>query len=299
MNHPFAVRTWEREDFAGMFRLLRHLGFNAVMVWPTPETAPMPLSAEDARTLRQYRTVIDDSHAAGLECWLAYCPSVIAKDEVRGVPWPQRSLYSSMQRLQLTNETIATAYLEHRRKVLRLLDNADAVVVIDGDPGGYPGAPVEEYIRILKSDQRAVPGKPVIPCIWSGWGRDETKGGFWNEPVNATITASLDALKREMSGAWQIMPGRSHRAGWANGRIPVALAEQAGLIERSTILCYEAVEFEPTPPASVLQFDLIRAALKEEGRLAGSARGVFGNAQQPVMVLPNIYYFARGAADLA
>jgi hypothetical protein len=297
MNYPFAVRTWERQDFAGMFHLLRHLGFNAVMVWPTPETAPMPLSAGDARTLREYRSVIDDAHSTGLECWVTYCPSVIAKDEVRSLPWAQRSLYSSMQTLRLTDQTTATAYLDHRRKVLKLLDNADAFVVIDGDPGGYPGAPVDEYIRILKSDQRAVPGKPLIPWIWSGWGRENQKGGFWEAPVAPPVAVSLEALKREMRGAWQIMPGRSHREGWANGRIPVALAEKAGLINRSTIMCYEAIEFEPTPPAAVLKFDLIRSVLKEEGRLAASARGVFGNAQQPVMVLPNLYYFARGAAD--
>jgi hypothetical protein len=63
-------------------------------------------------------------------------------------------------------------------------------------------------------------------------------------------------------------------------------------------MCYEAIEFEPTPPAAVLQFDLIRNALHQESQYAGVAKGVFGNSQQPVMVLPNLYYFARAAADL-
>ena len=95
------------------------------------------------------------------------------------------------------------------------------------------------------------------------------------------------------------MPGRSHRDGWANGRKNIELAEKAGMIRQSTIMCYEAIEFEPTPPAAVLQFDLIRQNLREEGRFATAARGVFGNAQQPIMVLPNLYYFARGSADLS
>lgn len=299
MTHPFAVRTWERADFAKMFRLLRQLGFNTVMLWPTPETAPIPLSEEDAATLRQFRGVIEDAHTAGLRCWLTYCPSVIARDDVRSLPWPQRSLYSSMETLRLTDEKIAAAYLNHRQKILRLLDNADGFVVIDGDPGGYPGAPIDEYVRILKSDQRAVPDKPVIPWIWSGWGREIKKGGYWKAPVGPPVAVSLTRLKQQMGGAWELMPGRSHREGWANGRIPVALAEKTGLLDRSTIMCYEVIEFEPTPPAAVLQFELIRAVLREEGRLAGRARGVFGNAQQPLMVLPNLYYFARAAADLA
>jgi hypothetical protein len=39
MEHPFSVRSWQRQDFAAMFRLLHLLGCNAVMIWPTPETA--------------------------------------------------------------------------------------------------------------------------------------------------------------------------------------------------------------------------------------------------------------------
>jgi len=295
MEHPFAVRGWNREDFAAMFRLLHHLGYNTVMIWPTPETAPMPLSAEDAATLRGYRPVIDDAKAIGLECWLTYCPSVISKDEVRPLPWKDRSLYASTKVIRLTDEATASMYLRHRQSVLRCLDNADAFVVIDGDPGGYPGAPVEEYLRILKSDQQAVPGKPVIPWVWCGWG---TKG-VWQEPIEPFIAATLEAIKQQMPEPWKLLPGRCHKDGHGNGRIVVAKTEKAGLMPRSTIMCYEAIEFEPTPPATVLQFDIIRQVLKQESQISSTARGVMGNAQQPVMVLPNLYYFARGAADLS
>jgi len=293
MNHPFSVRSWERQDFAAMFRLLRHLGYNTVMLWPTPETAPMPLSDEDAAALRGYRLVIEDARSVGLECWFTYCPNVISKEEVRPLPWKERSLYASTQIIRLSDEPVAKQYLRHRQSILRLLDNADAFVVIDGDPGGYPGAPVEEYLRILKSDQQAVPDKRVIPWLWNGWGRD-TSGGYWRTPVLPTVRASLEALKQQMTGEWELLPGRSHREGWANGRVPVAETEKAGLLSRSTIMCYEAIEFEPTPPAAVLQFDLIRQVLKQESRLSSSARGVFGNCQTAVLVLPNLFFFGRG-----
>lgn len=298
MEHPFSVRSWSRQDFADMFRLLKHLRFTTVMIWPTPETAPMPLSEADTAILRSYRAIIDDAKDAGLECWLTYCPNVISKEDVRSLPWKDRSLYASTQVIRLTNEATTKAYLDHRRAVLRCLDNADAVVVIDGDPGSYPGAPIEEYVRILKNDQQSVPGKPVIPWLWSGWGRDP-KRNFWQEPVGPPVAQSLAALKSQMNGEWELLPGRSHREDWANGRTPVAETGKAGLLPRSTIMCYEAVEFEPIQPAATLQFDLIRNVLKEEGHLSSKARGVFGNAQQPVMVLPNLYFFARGAADLA
>jgi len=299
MNHPFAVRSWEHQDFAGMFKMLQHLGYNTVMWWPTLEVAPMPLSDEDAQSLRKFRNIIDAAHEAGLECWVASCPLLVVGEDIRSQPWSERSLYDSMKTIRLDDPQKAAAYLKHRSKVLEILDNADAFVLIDGDPGGYPGAPVEEYLRILKSDQQTLPGKPIIPWIWNGWGRDNTQGGFWKQPVTPHVEATLKALKSEMSGEWELLPGRSHRKGWANGRTNIELTDQAGLMSRSTIMAYEVIEFEPTPPASVLQFDLIRNVLKEESQFADTARGVFGNAQQPIMVLPNLYYFARGAKNLA
>ena len=299
MQHPFSVRSWERQDFAQMFRLLRLLGYTNVMIWPTPETAPMPLSPEDTKVLLGYRDVIADAKAEGLECWLVYCPNVISNQQVRSLPWKDRSLYATTEVIKVDGGPAAKAYLEHRQRVLRLLDNADADVVIDGDPGGYPGAPVDEYLRILQSDQQAVPGLRVIPWLWNGWGRDTMGGGkdFWSAPVGPPVHASLEVLQAHLQGDWELLPGRSHEEGWANGRAAVAETAKAGLIGRSTIMCYEAIEFEPTPPASVLQFDLIRRALQQEGEYAGVARGVFGNCQNAIMVLPNLYYFARGAAD--
>jgi hypothetical protein len=275
------------------------MGFDTVMIWPAQECAPIPLSRDDAQSLRKYRAVIEDAHSAGLQCWITSAPSVIVKAGIQSTPWAQRSLYAWMSTVRLDDPKIGPAYLQHRARVLRLFDNADAFVVIDGDPGGYPGAPVEEYMRILAADREVLPGKRIIPWIWSGWGRDHTKGGFWNQPIEPQVEATLQALKSQPGKPWEIMPGRSHREGWANGRKNVELAGKAGLIGQSTIMCYEAIEFEPTPPAAVLQFDLIRAILREEGQFAATARGVFGNTQQPVMVLPNLYYFARGSPDLS
>lgn len=296
-NYPFAVRTWKRDDFAGMFRVLRLLGFDTVMMWPTLEAAPMPLSDADAAAIRVYREVVADSQKAGLACWIASCPCVISGEQVRATPWAQRSLYASMKTVRLDSPQ-ADAYLRHRQAVVRLLDNADALVVIDGDPGGWAGAPPEAFVRLLRADMQAMGARPVIPWIWNGWGRDCTKGGFWAQPVAPHTRACLEALKAGLPAGFQLMPGRSHRDGHANGRINIDQADKAGLIPQSTLMCYEAIEFEPSPPAAVLQFDLIRKSLREEARHAATARGVFGNAQQPIMVLPNLFFFARASADL-
>lgn len=77
----------------------------------------------------------------------------------------------------------------------------------------------------------------------------------------------------------------------AHGMVSIELADSLDLMSRSNIFCYEAIEFEPTPPAAILQFDHIRRILREESGFAETAKGVFGNAQQPIMALPNIYFF--------
>ncbi|MEO6908476.1 MAG: hypothetical protein ABI210_11355, partial [Abditibacteriaceae bacterium] len=78
----------------------------------------------------------------------------------------------------------------------------------------------------------------------------------------------------------------------------LAMTECIGLTEQSTLLCYEIIEYEPTPPAIVIQFDDIRRVFREEWPLLEKARGVMGNAQQPIMALPNLFFFARVAQDI-
>ena len=46
--HPFAVRKWTAADYQGVFRLLRRMGYNTVMLWPVTEAIPAPLSQADA-----------------------------------------------------------------------------------------------------------------------------------------------------------------------------------------------------------------------------------------------------------
>ena len=55
MEHPFSVRSWQRQDFAAMFRLLHLLGCNAVMIWPTPETALIQFPRQIVRKAEEIR----------------------------------------------------------------------------------------------------------------------------------------------------------------------------------------------------------------------------------------------------
>ncbi len=302
-DHPFAPHSWSRADFAKAFELLRRMGFDTVMYWPQIEAIPSPISAEDSAVLKNVHGIIDDARAAGLRCWLTLTPNLISPPEIAALPFAERNPFRTYQAVRLDVPDERERFLAHRRAMLKTVNNADAYVTIDGDPGGYPGARPEELLRVFASDRATLdqhgadPARQmVIPWLWAGWGRTAP---LWQGEVAPFSRAAMALLKERLPEPWQMLPGRSHAHGFANGRVNVALAEELGLLERSTLLCYEAIEFEPSPPAAVLQFDAIRRILKEELRLAPRAAGVMGNAQQPVMVLPNIYLFARGAWDPA
>lgn len=300
-NHPFAVRSWSRADFAAMYGLLARLGYDRVMNWPLLEAIPASLTPADAAALREFRETIDDAHEAGLEFWLVQCANLTPPASIGERPWKDRNPYPVWKRVRLDDPAEAAAYFAHRRAMLAIVNSADAYVTIDGDPGGYAGAKPEEWLAVFRADRAALDAvgaapsrQRLVPWVWCGWGTER----IWGPGLVPAVQASLDVLQQGMPEPWSLLPGRSSRDNWANGRINVELAVAAGLMPKSTIFCYEAIEFEPSIPAAVLQLGQIRRILREEARFAATADGVFGNAQQPVMVLPNLFFFARAARDL-
>ena len=210
-NYPFAVCTWQREDYQNMFQLLRHLGFNTVMLdgslW---ECAPMLLSLSDRQALIDYRLIIEDAQKVGIETWLVQDPGVTVRPEIAVKPLRQRSLYAHMQTVRLDNPKEAEAYLKHRADAMEILNNADAYVTIDGDPGGYPGAKPSEFLKILLHDRQTIDrvgthpkSQKIIPWIWCGWG---TKG-VWQEPIEPFVAASCAIKQQNMPEPWELLPG--------------------------------------------------------------------------------------------
>jgi hypothetical protein len=299
-NYPFAVRSWRRADYQNMFHLLRQMGYNTVMLWPAIETAPMPLVEADRQAIAGFRPIIDDARQCGLEAWLVSSP-VVALPEIAAKPLFQRSLYAHMKSARLDDPRESEALLRHRAAMLEILNNADGYVTIDGDPGGYAGAKPDDFIRLLLNDRRTLDRvgthpktQKVIPWIWAGWGAK----GVWKEPIEPFIAASIEAIQQHWAKLepLELLPGRSHEH-HGNKRIVIEQIERAGLLPRSTLCFYEAIEYEPSVPAATLQLADIRNYMKRESATLPRSRGCLGNAQTPILVLPNVYFFARCAAD--
>jgi hypothetical protein len=299
-NYPFAVRSWKLADYHNMFLLLKELGYNTVMLWPVLEAVPMPLSDADRQAVAKFRPIIDDARKCGLETWFTLCVETCTP-EIAEKPWLERSLYAHMKTVRLDDPKESEAYLRHRAALLEILNNADGYVTIDGDPGGYPDAKPADFVKVFLDDRKTIDRvgthpktQKIIPWIWCGWG---TKG-VWVEPIEPFITASLDAIKQQQQALmpFELLPGRSHEF-HANKRINMELVQQAGLLDRSTLMFYEAIDFEPSVPSAALQLTDIRDYMKRESAVIPKSRGVFGNAETPIMVLPNVYFFSRCAAD--
>lgn len=302
-SYPFAVRKWQRQDYRAMFQLLHRIGYNTVMLWPVTEAIPAPLSKADAAELRAFRKTISEAQKLDLQCWLARTPNLLCEPELARSPWMDRNFFPHQVVVRLDDPLAREQFFAHREAITAVLNNADAYVTIDGDPGGYAGAKPADWLAVFAADRAAIrrhgthPKRQlVIPFLWCGWG---TKG-VWQEPIEPFVEAELRGFRNE----WErfaptlLLPGRSTRDGWGNGRKVIAITENQNLSQQTVIFCYEAVEFEPTPPAPVLQFaDIRRIVGQEEGHLRGQVRGWFANAQQPIMVLPNLFYFQRCVAD--
>lgn len=301
-EYPFAVRSWQREDFAGWCELMKRLDMNLLMLWPLCEVMPPPLSAEDEAVLLDWKGIVADAKARGLETWITQTPNCTTRPEIAAKPFEKRHFYPFRVDVRLDDPAAREAYFQHRAALMRVLDNADGYVTIDGDPGGYPDATPQALLDVFQHDRQTLdalnrPDAQLVPWLWSGWGGDWGAHGAWQEPLEPLTRPVLELLKNEMPQPFTLLPGRSNSDHFCNGRKNFALVEEAGLIEQSVLLCYEIIEYEPTPPAINLQFDDIRRVLRQEKSLIEKSRGVMGNAQQPIMAVPNMYFFARAARE--
>jgi len=298
-DYPFAAHSWQRTDYADMFHFLKELGYDRVMLWPLIETIPPPLSTADARDLHEYRKIVTEAQRAHLECWLVFCANLTVRPETSTQRWNDRTLMPNIRVMHFDQPLEKSIYLEHRAKIISILNNADGYVTIDGDPGGYAGAKAEDFLNVFRADHDVLQkngthpnSQKVMPWIWCGWGAR----GVWQEPIQPFVETELNLLKTRLPAPNEFLIGQC-RTPFACRRINVAAAQKISLTTRSSMICYESVEYEPAAPSAKLQFDEIRSTLREEQSFLKDSRGLMANAQTPIMVLPGIYFFARAARD--
>jgi hypothetical protein len=284
-HYPYAARTWQVEDYRAYCGGLKKLGFNTVMIWPVLETMPASLTESDRASLRKLANVIDVLHQElGMRVFLTLCPNVGANsEEAAKASFEQRHFFYCDTRVNPADKEAMGKLIDLREERLRPLARIDGIVIIDSDPGGYPGSTNVEFVDLLMAHRRMLdrlrPGIELIYWAHVGWpayGSWYQTGRFrWG--TEAELTEAYTLLKKLNPEPW----------GLANG---LKCADKLGLGSKVISFNYGSIEAEPSMPLTQLRLD----AAYEAGSRPGP-RGVMGNAQTHCLQLPNTFAFARGA----
>lgn len=283
-NHPYAARTWTLEDWRGFLEGIHLLGYNTVKIWPVLETMPKPLTESDRANLEKIGKVIDIAHHDfDMRVVIALCPNVVADNaSASQATFEDRHFFHCDIRVNPGDADAMTAMLAWRKELLRPLAAADAIAIIDSDPGGYPGSTNQEFVDLLGAHRRLFDSlRPGIQLLywahagWEGYARFYETGKF-EMGKKSEFLDTYKRLKALNPEPWAL----------ANGRY----AEEAGVEDRIVAYNYGCIEGEPSFPLT--NFGGNQA---HDGGAAMGPLGVMGNAQTHCVQLPNIFAFARGA----
>lgn len=294
-NHPYAARTWTLEDWRGYADGLRRMGYNTLVIWPMVETMPNPLTPSDRENISKTGKVIDMlHHELGMRAYLTLCPNTVVNNPVASqYTFERRYLYSSSTYLNPADYSAVRKMVEWREELLRPMAKMDGIVIIDSDPGGYPGSTNDQFVNLLMEHRRMLnrlrPGIELVYWMHVGWQaycRYYATGKFaWGTPAEALDV--LTKLKQADPSPWRIT---IHTMNAPPNGTDLQLARKMGLASTSLAFNYGAIEGEPSFPMTNFG--------GHEAFNAGGAPapgGVVGNAQTHCVQLPNTFAFARGA----
>lgn len=289
-NHPYAARTWTLEDWRGYIDGIHRLGYNTVMIWPVLETMPNPLTDSDRENLDKIASVIDMLHNEfGMKAYVTLAPNVIARNDVAAqYTFQDRPFFYCDARVNPADAAAMSDMMAWRESLFRPLAAMDGVVIIDSDPGGYPGSVNGEFVDLLAAHRamldRLRPGIEVVYWMHAGWEaycRYYATGAFAMGSDEETIDVVRLLAARNLE-PWGLTGGR------------LAAMEGMGESGRMFSFPYGAIEGEPSFPMTNFGGD---GTYKTGG--SPGPRGIMGNAQSHCLQLPNTFAFARGAQGLS
>ena len=293
-NHPYAARTWTVADWRAYGDGLRRLGFNTMILWPAIEIMPDPLTESDRQHLERTGEAVDILHRElGFRVYITLCPNFIPHNGIAAkYEFESRPLFGSTTFLNPADNAAVNAMLERRERLLRGMAKMDGLVLIDSDPGGYPGSTNEEFANLLHQHRQMLdrirPGIELVYWMHVGWqaySRYLATGEFqWGKPEEAEDL--LSRLKKMKIDPWRIT---IHTYDEPPNGTNLELATKMGVAASSLAFNYGALEAEPSFPMTNFGGD----AAYKAGQFAAPG-GVVGNAQTHCVQLPNTFALASG-----
>lgn len=283
-NHPYAARTWTLQDWKGYLSGLKQLGYNTVLFWPLVETMPKELTPSDRAHLDKISQVIDFAQQnLKMRFYLVLCPNIIADDAVAiQATFEQRHFFHTDLRVDPKDKTAVSEMIGRRSELLRPLAHANGVVIIDSDPGGYPGSTNEDFVNLLVKHRNMLdtlrPGIELGYWMHAGW------------PAYSRYYSTGDfkrGTEQEFKEVLALLKERNPEPWFLANNLPAATA--LGLENRVVNFRYGQIEQEPQFPLTNFWSDKAYKAGADSATL-----GIVGNAQSHVLQLPNTFAFARG-----
>jgi len=295
-NYPYAARTWTINDWEAYLRGLRGLGYDFITIWPLLDCMPAQPNATDRLFLKTLARAIDLAHDRfGMKAALVAGVNAIGNEQAADYAFSKRPYFACEKRIDPKNDEEVQAFFAGRRNQLSFLRNADALAIIDSDPGGYAGSTVDEMVMLMEGQAAALrsfnPDAEFIYWMWFGW---ETVNRFLeitaaggDAPMAADdeeeFTRTLSLIRKRIPEPWWLYHCRT-----VHDRPIDAL----GLRDRALWFPYGLLEGEPTFPLINCDPAGLGQAITAD-RLDRCRRGAMGNLQNHCLQLPHTYIFSH------
>ncbi len=298
-NRPYAARAWTVADWADYLEGLSRLGYDTLKVWPQIDTMPATPTASDAAYLRTLAEAVDIAHGRhGMKVILTLTANCMGNARAAQYPFASRPYFLCERKVDPRDTAEVQALLAQRRNALAPLRNADAIAVIDSDPGGFIGSTNEEFVMLCVEQARVFrelnPAGEFVYWMLAGW---ETYCAFWQaQQDHAEARPNLWDYQKpeEFDVILGLMKMRLPEPWWLTCWLPAheGAVDRQGLRDKAMYYPYGVVEGEPTFPLTVCGGLGQALAAGQRGR---HPRGVMANAQTHCLQLPHTFWFAAVA----
>jgi hypothetical protein len=311
LRYPYAFRSWKEADWKRFVDIAWTQRINLFYLWPFMEILPVPLSPDDESYLQEVRRVVDYAQRErGMEVWIMQSANRIGTSDC-GTRDPRARAYwvnECQKDMNPADPEQFARILKSFEALYTIVNNADAYVMIDSDPGGWPQSPLSDQVKIFQAarrllDTHSVHGRDTRLVDWMhvGWGRhkfftstDSVVAAYdWtdknpDESDVAFMGETIRNFKANLEEPWGLIAGQPPY-------LTVVQSEQ--VLEKTVYLPYGAIESEPAFPATNLGQEPVQKVFRRAQEFPGLL-GVMGNNQLMLLQFPRTYYFFATAWDV-
>ena len=297
LNYPYAFRSWKEADWKHFVDIAWVQRINLFYLWPFMEIIPVPLSGEDEAYLQEVQRVIEYAQTQrGMEVWIMQSANRVAVSDCK-VKDPRFRTYwvpgECQQDMDPADPQQFANILTHFEALYKIVNNADGFCFIDSDPGGWPGSPLSDQLKIFNGARKLLNQYNVhaektklIDWMWLGWGRHST-GDESGKQATALMQETIRNFKQNLTEPWSLISGMAYY---------LESAKNEGALGKTIYLHYGAIEEEPAFPATNLGLESVQEVFDTAAKYP-ELQGIMGNNELMSLQFPRTFYFFNRAWD--